>query len=259
MKTHKIVIGLLVGGLLGLLPAGAATTASSNFGQPTNPTFEQANRAFSEENYKEAIQGYETILKENGVSAPVLFNLANAQYRNGQIGEAILNLERAKVLRPRDPDIVANLNVIRNAASLSAPVREPWYKAASFLSWNEWAWLACGALGLMCFFVLLRAMQPAWNFAFFNFILLLIWLAALAGMGGLWTTRHDAVVVAKDTTTRISPFATAAAAFPVKEGEIVTAQAFHEQYVLIRNHLGKIAWLPRDQAEMILTASLRLP
>ncbi|MFH1067260.1 MAG: hypothetical protein V1746_05110 [bacterium] len=274
MKTHGMIMGIVVGSALGFAQTWAADLSGKTADLPKRPTanlsgraatpspelvrasktFERGNQAFGESRYKDAIQSYKAILKEDGVFAHVLFNLANAQYRDGQIGEAILNLERARVLRPRDPDIVANLSVIRKAASLFPPKNEPWFKAASFLSWNEWAWLACGALGMVCFFTLLRVMQPSWSFAFFNFILILVWLSALASMAGLWTTRHRAVVTAKEATTRISPFETAAAAFPVQEGEVVTAQAVHENYILVSNRLGKIAWLPREQAEIIISS-----
>src|SRR5262249_5325247 len=72
-------------------------------------TFDEANRAFAEGKVSAAAGGFQSVIASQGFSAPYLFNLANAQLRDGQVGPAILNYERARSLAPNDPDIAANL------------------------------------------------------------------------------------------------------------------------------------------------------
>ncbi len=49
----------------------------------------------------------------SAVSAPALFNEANAAQRAGRVGPAILGYERARFLAPRDGAITQNLRVAR--------------------------------------------------------------------------------------------------------------------------------------------------
>ena len=100
------------------------------------PTFEQANTSFESGNYRAAISQYEAILAHNGFSAPLLFNLGNAYYRDGQFGAAILNFERAQVLAPRDNSIAANLRLAREKAGVPSPILNEVERAARFLSPN---------------------------------------------------------------------------------------------------------------------------
>jgi uncharacterized protein YdbL (DUF1318 family) len=58
-----------------LLAIGLAQAASSS------AAFETANNDFAQGKYAEAAHGYETIIEQQDYSAPVLFNLANAQQR----------------------------------------------------------------------------------------------------------------------------------------------------------------------------------
>ncbi|WP_026472987.1 tetratricopeptide repeat protein [Alkaliflexus imshenetskii] len=73
--------------------------------------FEKANRYYTENQYEEAIEAYEEILKSGVESSYVYYNLGNAYYRQGLLPSAILNYERALLLTPHDRDIRHNLNL----------------------------------------------------------------------------------------------------------------------------------------------------
>ncbi|MCL2845112.1 MAG: hypothetical protein FWE23_06640 [Chitinivibrionia bacterium] len=75
--------------------------------------FEKANRLYSERDFDAALVLYKQILQHHGENSAVMYNISNSAFRNGDIGTAILFLERAKILAPRDPDILANLNFLR--------------------------------------------------------------------------------------------------------------------------------------------------
>ena len=73
----------------------------------------EAETAYTKEDYGKAIELYEGILKSNGDSPEIYYNLGNAYYKAGKIASAILNYERALVLDPGDADVRFNLQMAR--------------------------------------------------------------------------------------------------------------------------------------------------
>jgi len=92
--------------LLGIL------ISMNSFAQENNTQlWEKANAYFTTEEYQQAVSIYEQILKTGEESAKLYFNLGNAYYKSGDVNNAILNFERAKVLAPHDADIEFNLQI----------------------------------------------------------------------------------------------------------------------------------------------------
>ncbi len=98
--------------LLALILFGVAPVAANGL----DHYFEQGNRAYSDGNYKQAIENYNAILAAGRESAAVYYNLGNACFRDGQLGLAIANYIRARKLDPRDDDIRTNLDFARQFA-----------------------------------------------------------------------------------------------------------------------------------------------
>lgn len=86
-----------------------------SFSLKGNPSevFDQGNKAFENKNYQEAIELYQSILSEGYEGAALYYNLGLASLKVGDIGNAVLFLERALKLKPKDKDIKHNLKVIR--------------------------------------------------------------------------------------------------------------------------------------------------
>lgn len=74
------------------------------------PVLEDADNAFLQKKYKEAIRGYETVLQQ-GENADIYYNLGNAYFRVNDLGRAVLSYERALALAPADEDVRHNLEV----------------------------------------------------------------------------------------------------------------------------------------------------
>ena len=89
--------------LLGLLCLFLGS--SSAFATP----FDQANGQFKAGDYAGAAAAYEQVLAADGPRAAVFYNLGNSYQQLKQYGPAILAYERARLLTPRDPDLLANL------------------------------------------------------------------------------------------------------------------------------------------------------
>jgi tetratricopeptide (TPR) repeat protein len=78
--------------------------------------FAKANQNYAQNNFKEAISGYETLVRSGQWSANVFYNLGNAYFRAGDFGRAILNYERALALERHHPEASANLQIARDEA-----------------------------------------------------------------------------------------------------------------------------------------------
>ncbi|MBC8045375.1 MAG: tetratricopeptide repeat protein [Fimbriimonadaceae bacterium] len=81
------------------------------FAQDNSSRYTKANELYESKNYNQAINMYEDILKANGASAEIYYNLGNAYYKNGQMGRAILNYERCLKLDPGNEDVIFNLHL----------------------------------------------------------------------------------------------------------------------------------------------------
>lgn len=75
--------------------------------------FKEANQYYAQKDYVKAIEKYENLIKQGNFSANIYYNLANAYYRNNNIGKAILYYHKAKRLNPNDEDINANLQLAK--------------------------------------------------------------------------------------------------------------------------------------------------
>ncbi len=75
--------------------------------------WEQANTAFAEGDYTQAIGDYQSILLTGNHSWELYYNLGSAYFKNSEFGKAILNFERAARLNPKNEDIEHNLAVAR--------------------------------------------------------------------------------------------------------------------------------------------------
>src|SRR6266516_5891756 len=78
--------------------------------------FAKANQEFAQGHFKEAISGYEALIRAGQWSANVFYDLGNAYFRTGDFGRAILNYERALALERHHPEATANLQIARDEA-----------------------------------------------------------------------------------------------------------------------------------------------
>ena len=194
------------------------------FGNPVvraadSAAFEQANREFAAGHFAAAAAGYEQVLTSDGPRAAAYYNLGNCYQRLGQYGQAILAYERARLLTPRDPDLLANLALARKAAAAFEENGPHPYAdaAANYLSRNEWSWLVAGAalfvggLATVCGMTGLprRGLRQAAIIAALLAVLLM--LAGVAALCYRQDERNRGIVLTEKAEVRLSPFAQAEA------------------------------------------------
>lgn len=128
-------------------------------------SFAEANSAYDAGEYEAAITIYERLLREGFVAPELYYNLASSRYRQGDYGQAILNLKRAQQLQPRDRDIQHNLYFILNEADAVYHVPPIWSRILRQLTHEEWKGVATASWWLVALFGglhLVRFRKRAW-------------------------------------------------------------------------------------------------
>lgn len=202
---------------------------------------DDANKLFQSGDFSGAANAYQKIIGAEGPSAAVLYNLGNSHYRLGQYGPAILAYERAKLLAPRDPDLQANLNLARKAATVfDKSSLDPRLEAvAGYLSLNEWSRLVAGAalwMGVLSVLAgVVRISNPVARRVALASIVFSVVLIAI-GTAALVLRRDEAgrgIVLSKDAAIRLSPFEKAETVGTPGAGRIVRMGAKNGGYFYV--------------------------
>jgi hypothetical protein len=180
-----------------------------------------------------------------GYSAAGLYNLANSFARAGKPGMAVLNYERARLLAPNDPDIEANLRLVRESAHLPTKSRNALERAATTFSPRAMAWL--GALGILIAGASLLAGEFGSRFRWVRRIAMVAGIGLLGmtvcNAAVLWPTLHAGVVISQTAPVRVSPVPMGDSLFVLPEAETVRIKAEHEGFVLIETGTGRTGWV----------------
>lgn len=103
-----------------------------------------ALQSYNEGDYQTAIEQYEAIIAAKKHSLELFYNLGNSYYRNGNIGKAILNYERALLISPKEEDVIYNLDIARE--SIEVPLETineffliQWRNNISSMA-SSWTW-----------------------------------------------------------------------------------------------------------------------
>lgn len=224
--------------------------------------FDQANQQFKAVDYAGAATSYEKSLTDEGPRAAAFYNLGNSYQQLKRYGPAILAYERARLLAPRDPDLLANLALVRKAAAVAEePGIHPRLDAAlNYLSRNEWSWLVAGGalflgvLAVVCGAVKLPRQWVLTAASFAGFCI-------IAGATALYLRRAETsrgVVLSGDASVRLSPFDKAESLGTPGGGRIVRlgARSGDFQYIEVPG-AGLGGWLANKDVASIEAEALR--
>lgn len=192
-------------------------------------TFDQANAAYAEGNYAEAAELYQSILDE-GPDAQVYYNLGNAQFKQGELAQAILAYERSLRLNPRNKDAQYNLAFAQN--QIVDNVQEQDFFLSAWVrtirnSASESTWLVCSitlfivALIALLLFLLGRELwlrKTAFHIAWLAFLFSLITGLNAASLHQRDTLRNEAIITQGIVNAKSSPDRSGTDLFTVHEG-----------------------------------------
>ena len=254
MKYMTIYKTLLLGLLLGwFLPLCAQES-----------TLKEAEEAYAKEDYTQAIELYESVLKSYGESAMVYYNLGNAYYKAGKVAPAILNYERVLLLNPGDSDTRFNLQVARQkTVDKIEPIGEffltRWigtvedvYSADGWAKWGVASFvLFIGCLVLFFFSKWIRLKKIGF-FAGICFLLISLVANLFAdSQQDKLLHRADAIVFASTVTVKSSPDASGTDLFILHEGTKVTIKSTLGEWSEIQLEDGNVGWMPNKEIQQI--------
>ena len=224
----------------------------------------EADSAYAQQHYQEAVRQYEGLLKE-GVSADLYYNLGNAYYRSDNYTRAIINYERALLLSPGDADIRHNLQLARQKTTDKlSPSADfflvSWYRSlVNMMGVDAWAWLALVALalGVVLFLVYLFSQRVALQkLGFFGALFMVLFF--LAANLFAWqqkqtlTRRTAAVVIASETSVKSTPAANGTDLFRLHEGtKVEITDDSMTDWKAVRLPDGKEGWMDVKALEVI--------
>lgn len=99
--------------ILGLLLLALAIFNPTNGFAAELSLAERGDSAYEADNFVLAEQLYISALEKHGASPSLYYNIGNAYYRQGNLGMAVVNYERALKLDPTDEDARANLEFVQ--------------------------------------------------------------------------------------------------------------------------------------------------
>ncbi|MCM1518426.1 MAG: BatD family protein [Pseudoflavonifractor sp.] len=132
----------------------AIVAVASALSLNATPLTEQADSAYMHDDFTQAAQLYSTAIATEGTSSVLLYNLGNAQYRLGQLGEAIVSYEQALRLDPTNEDARVNLEFV-NSRITDKPIDSGTFisnttdRVLDLATPNTWAWLAFASFALL--------------------------------------------------------------------------------------------------------------
>lgn len=221
--------------------------------------------AYINGDYASAITIYENLLSDNNESVDIYYNLGNAYYKSGNIAKAVLNYERAALLRPGDKDIEFNLELVRSKTVDKVVALPRFFLAEWFDSivntMNMQMWSSVGIvffiamlLTLLLFLFGKSIMLRKISFFTALFSLIITIFANIAAYNQYLrlTQRNEAVIMQPSVTAKSTPSNSGTALFVIHEGRKVkisddTMQGWKE----IELEDGNIGWIPAEAMERI--------
>lgn len=224
----------------------------------------QAADLYASQSYIEAVDIYHDLIKSGYVAPELYFNYANACYKSGQLGMAILNYERALVLCPSYEDAKVNLAFVNaQITDKIEPLQEffvrQWIEDLGvLLTSNQWAYTSIIAFTVCLLLILLYVFSARrWmrKFGFFgSLVCLLITISALSysfSAKNKSINHPDAIVMVGSMSVKSAPDESGTELFVLHEGTKVTVKSELSNWVEVRIADGHVGWVKRSQIEQI--------
>lgn len=226
---------------------------------PLSPVqaYNEGNRLYAAKDYEGAVRAYEKAL-EAGHDPRVHYNLGNALFRAGKVGEAIASWRRARYLAPRDRDVENNLGFARayrvdKTLPAAGPLARALGRAFEWMSRRE------AALAMAIAFTLAGLALAAW----------IVWRVAALGYGAallavvggyalvaqqLWANEvaaRPAVIVQSEVSAASGPGDEFKAVMLLHDGTEVLVREVRGDYDLVQLPGGSGGWLKKDALERV--------
>lgn len=237
--------------------------SSSVFGQVNESDltlqFHEAGISYKAKDYKKAIELYEGIVKTGWGNGALFYNLGNSYFKNGQLGKAILNYERARRLTPRDPDLNESYkHAVSRIKNSESSLEEPFFQRiinryADGLTCDEFTMILSFLFFLTGSFYFLGLFLK-WSVRVHVFwILVCCFFLFLHGFLLMKKTgqQKNLTVVLTSTQARFEPLPGATTYFELNPGWKVKILREEEGWLKVKRLDGRVGWVKKEVVEKI--------
>jgi tetratricopeptide (TPR) repeat protein len=226
------------------------------YAQQPKQLFQQANQAYQAQDFQQAIDLYQKILGQGYQGKEIYYNLGNAYFRLNNLGQAILNYEKALKLDPNDPDVRYNLELanLRVVDRLELPPRfflfDWWDSLKTYFSLGQLTRLVAGlfilSILLVVFWLFTRRYRlRRWLLTgmIICSILFFFWTYILIKQSETFRNHRQAVVLTPSITVMSAPDEASTDVFLLHEGVKIRLDEQRETWVKISLPDGKSGWI----------------
>ena len=246
MKAGKLLVDLCRAAI-------CTSVAASAFAQTD---FDKANQEYAQGHFKEAIAGYETLVRSGPLSANLFYDLGNAYFRASDFGRAILNYERALALECQHPEAAANLQIARDEAR-ALEMQQSWPgRYLQFASVNEYSTVAAVAfwMGAFCIVGLIFAQRRSVRLIALSILSLSAFALAILAIYEIdhgSKGRALAVVTGSDVQARLATADTANSVLALPPGSEIKILNTRGEWVYAALPNNLRGWIPAKSAELV--------
>lgn len=219
-------------------------------------SWDAANKAYQEADYKRAETLYRAILEQGLHSAKLYYNLANTLFKQEKLGEAILYYNKALRLSPADEDVRHNLEYAENSTKDSIEqIPEfflfAWIRAVrNLMSCDGWTIfsLVILVIGLAAALFYLLAQRISTRKAGFYVMVLAALLFLIATLFANYERKaivnhNEAIVMSSAVSVKSSPDRAATELFVLHEGTKLSIGERMDGWVEVRIADGRKGWI----------------
>ena len=227
--------------------------------QQWEEAFFKANQAYKEGHFQQAIDGYSQLVGAGFETGHLFYNLGDAYFRLNQLGQAILNYERANILIPRDPDLKFNLGHARDQTKDAISEPDGFISMVFFwldsLNLDEFFW-GFSVINVLFWGILLIRLFRSHEWSYYLVIITLaFWIIFGASFGLKWyqTTNDDRAVILKNEVNVLAgPDIRDTVLFRLHAGTVVRFERSEDGWSLIRLPDKKRGWVNADAIDSII-------
>ena len=232
--------------------------------QTPDTLFDQGNKAYNLGAYQEAITSYELVLEAEVHSSELYFNLANAYYRLGEVGESVFYFEKAKLLDPENEEILTNLQFAQNMSLDAIEVLPKSFfdqvieTITSSFSIANWAIILIGIAWLLSFLFLLYLFNSntVWKRLYFS----VFWLVTVVFLALFTLTyskdkqlevERSGIIFEAKINIWGEPNKRSEVLFELHEGTKVSVTDSLESWIKIKIANGSEGWVTASSLRML--------
>lgn len=237
----------------------------SVFADESARLFEQGSQLYQSGQIEDALDAFQQILNSDYEAGPVYYNVGNCYYKLGEIGQAILNYERALRLMPGDEDVKFNLGLANQAIVDQIETHQDFLLIRI---WRGFLYLMSipiflAALGglyvLTIFFIIIRMLSRSGSVRLVfgrlailsGMVLLILGLSCLARVQDS-KNRVEAIILSEKVEVMSAPLAQGGTeVFVLHEGAKVRLDRERDEWVEIILPDRKVGWVKREVLDII--------